>query len=136
MNLAERRVVSEFQEGPFPGLKARIEEAAGFAVPLDVHWDTLAVPGESRLYAESWPLVYFEPLIDGLKSICRDAAGREALKSSVKQIVVQNVKGCVYGDCWASFDKGVLTLDHDPITNINDSSQRAAGLVAVLEASL
>jgi hypothetical protein len=136
MTLAERRIVSEFETSQFPALKTRVEEAAGFPVPMEVRWDTLAVPGESRLYAESWPLVYFEPLIAGLAAVCRDEMGREAVKGSIKKIVIQNAKGCVYGDCWATVDAGVLTLDHESLTNSGATDERTKGLIAVLESSL
>jgi hypothetical protein len=136
MTLAERRVVKEFETGQFPALKTRIEEAAGFAVPIEVQWDTLAVPGESRLYAESWPQVYFEPLIAGLTVVCRDDLGREAIESTLKKIVIRNTKECVYGDCWATLQDGVLTLDHEPLTNAGDTEDRKNGLVKMLESTL
>jgi hypothetical protein len=136
MTLAERRIVNEFETGKFPALKSRVEEAVGFPVPLEVKWDTLAVPGESHLYAECWPLIYFEPLIAGLTVICRDEMGREALKGALKKIVIQNTKGCVYGSCWATLAEGVLTLDHESLTNSGDTEDRKKGLVAMLESSL
>ena len=136
MTLAERRIVNEFETGRFPALKTRVEEAAGFPVPLEVRWDTLAAPGESRLYAECWPLVYFEPLIAGLAAVCRDEMGRDAVKGAVKKIVIQNTKGCVYGHCWATFADGVLTLDHESLTNSGATEERKNGLVAVLESNL
>jgi hypothetical protein len=136
LTLAERRIVSEFETGPYPALKTRVEEAAGFPVPMEVHWDTLAVPGESRLYAESWPSVYFEPLIAGLAAVCRDEMGREALKGALKKIVIQNTKSCVYGDCWATLADGVLTLDHESLTNSGAIQERTNGLVTVLESNL
>ena len=88
-----------------------------------------------RLYAESWPLVYFEPLIAELAAVGRDDAGRETLKSSVKKIVIQNTTGCYYGDRGASFEEGVLTLDHEPLTNTN-AEDRKKGVVALLESKL
>jgi hypothetical protein len=136
MTLAERRIVNEFQTGQFPALKTRVEEAVGFPVPVEVQWDTLAVPGESRLYAECWPSVYFEPLIAGLAVVCRDDMGRDAVRGAVKKIVIQNAKGCVYGDCWATLAGGVLTLDHEPLTNSSAVEERKNGLVAVLESNL
>ncbi len=136
MNLAERRVAAEFESKVYPALKTRVEEAAGFAAPIEVKWDTLAAPGESHLWAQAWPQVYFEPLIEGLQNVCSDDMGRQAIREKLQKIVVQNVKGCIYGDCWASFQDGVLTLDHDPVTNISDGAQRKAGLIAVLESAL
>jgi hypothetical protein len=42
--------------------------------------------------------------------------GREAIQSTLKRIVIQNAKGCLYGDCPAGFADGVLTLDHESLT--------------------
>jgi hypothetical protein len=136
VTLAERRVATDFEANHYPPLKARIEEAAGYSVPIEVKWETLTAPGESHLWAEAWPQVYFEPLIAGLKHVCRDEMGREAVREQLRKIVVQNVKGCVYGSCWASFAEGVLTLDHEPVTNIGDGNDRSSGLIRVLESAL
>jgi hypothetical protein len=136
LTLAERRIVHEFETSHFPALKARVEEAAGFAVPLEPDWATLAVPGESHLYAELWPTVFFEPLIAALAVVGRDDMGREAMSAGLKKIVLQNTKGCIYGNCWASFQDGVLTLDHEPLTNAYDTESRKEGIIAMLEKSL
>jgi hypothetical protein len=136
MTLSERRVVKEFQADKLPAFKARVEEALGFAVPIEVDWDTLSVPGESQLYTDSWSQIYFEPLIAGLAAVCRDDLGREAVKEGVKKIVVRNTKGCVYGDCWATLQDGALILDHEATKNANATEEREKGLVAVLESGL
>jgi hypothetical protein len=136
VNLAERRIVHDFETNLFPGLKERVEKAAGFPIPLEVSWETLAVAGESRLYAECWSAIYFEPLIGALGYIGRDEMGHRALQSGLKKVVLQNVKGCVYGDCWATLVDVVLTLDHESLTNASDVESRTKGLIGVLESSL
>ncbi|MGA3189889.1 MAG: hypothetical protein ABSF22_22510 [Bryobacteraceae bacterium] len=136
MTLAQKRIVHEFEANRFPALKSGVEEAAGWPVPLEVNWDSLAVANEESNYAESWPKIYFEPLTAALRDVGHDEMGREALKTSLKKIVVQNVKGCDYGTCWASFHDGVLTLDHQSVVNAFDVEGRRKGLVAVLEQSL
>ena len=83
MGLAERRVIHEFQTKELSVLEGQVEEAAGFKVPVEVNWDALTPEGESRLYAESWRKVYFEPLIAALKAIGGDEMGREALKKGL-----------------------------------------------------
>jgi hypothetical protein len=112
MTLAERRIVAEFESTKLPALKTRVEEATAFAVPLEVKFETLATPDESRLYMEG------------------------GLQERRQKIVIQNVKGCVYGDCWATLVDGVLTLDHDSLANAYDIEARKNGLIAVLESSL
>ncbi len=136
MNLAERRVVRDFQTNQAPGYLERIHEALGFEAPVEIDWETLAQPGESRLYAESWPDVYFEPLIGGLKTVGRDQLGKDALKDGLKKIVIQNTIGCYNPDRWAAFEDGVLTLDHEPLTNVGDKNEREDALVKLLESKL
>jgi hypothetical protein len=63
MGLAERRVIQQFQADELPGLQSQIDAAAGFTVPVEIHWDKLTPEGESRLYEASWKAIYFEPLI-------------------------------------------------------------------------
>jgi hypothetical protein len=136
MNLAERRAVQEFQTLQFPDLQKKVTEAAGYELPVEVNWETLAAERESKLYAESWPKIYFEPLITALKEVGRDDMGKEALKEKLNKVVIQNTQGCYYADRWAAFDEGVLTLDHESVKNAEDVEEREKSLVALLEAKL
>lgn len=136
MGLAERRVTQEFQTNELPALKKRVDEAAGFELPLEIGWERLTPDGESRLYVESWKAVYFEPLIAALESVAKDDMGREALKTGLHRVAIDNVSGNCYPDHWAKFEGGALTLDHDPITNTADVGPRTAQLITVLENGL
>ena len=128
--------MNDFQTNQYPDLQSQVVAAAGFDVPLEVQWETLAAPGESHLYAESWPQVYFEPLIQGLKTVGGDKMGLDAIKAGLKKIVIQNTTGCYYGDRWATLQDGALTLDHEPLTNVALVDDRTKGLVKALEAGL
>ncbi|ADO69431.1 hypothetical protein [Stigmatella aurantiaca] len=136
MGLAERRAAKEFETKRFPQFKKDIDEAAGFEVPVTVQWDTLAKEGESHLYDECWPKVYFEPLIAALKGISFDDMGKEALKAGLKKIEIQNRAGAIYGDRIASFENGTLLLDHQPHTNVDDVRDRTEGIRKLLESKL
>src|SRR5579862_7514735 len=136
MGLEERRATAEFETNALPGFKSRIEEAIGFAPPIEVHRESISPAGESHLYHECWAQVYFEPLIGALKSVARDAIGKEALQAGLKKVVVQNTKGTHYADGWATMDGGTLTLDHEPLTNAQDVAPRTEALIRILEASL
>lgn len=136
MGLAERRAAKKFETEKFTQLKQEVEAAAGFPVPLEVAWDELAKDGESHLYEECWPKVYFQPLIAALQEIAVDDMGKEALKGGLKQIKVQNKEGIYSGHRIASFEGGVLTLDHEPHTNVDDVKDRQNGIRSTLEAKL
>ena len=36
-------------------------------MPIEVDWDQLATPEQARLYVESWPEIYFKPVIEALR---------------------------------------------------------------------
>ncbi|MBC8142426.1 MAG: hypothetical protein H7Y38_13410 [Armatimonadetes bacterium] len=136
MGLAERRAAKAYQDDRYPLLLKQVQEAAQTEIPLEVKWDTLATDGYAGSYDETWTKVYFTPLIDALKSICRDDMGRDALREGVQKIVIQNTTGAYYGDRWSSLHDKTLTLDHEPVTNADNVKERTDGLIEVLEKNL
>lgn len=139
MGLAEKRAAKEFQEKRYPGFKKEIDEAAGFEVPVEVKWEQLAEDGMVHLYDECWTKVYFRPLIDALKAITVDDMGKEALKESLKSILIRNEADNSYGgDRIAKFDKtsGVLAIDHKPFSNVDDYKDMKEGIQKTIEDSL
>ena len=76
MGLAERRAVKAFQDNQYPEFKRQIDEAAGFDLPIEVHWDSLSTNGEgyANILEDTLAKVYFIPLVDALKAITIDEA--------------------------------------------------------------
>jgi hypothetical protein len=136
MGLAERRAVKAFQDDRAPALLADITSIVGDGVEIEVRWDALATDEQAHLYDECWPQIYFAPLAAALRTIAVDDMGKEALASSLKKIVVTNESGIYNGERWASFDGGVLTLDHEPCTNVAREQDRIDGIVKILESNL
>ena len=135
MGLAERRVIKEFQDTKYPELKKAIDDAAGFPVEMDVQWDTLALEGSSHLFLSCFPKIYFQPLIDGFTSICKDDMGKEALKGALKKVVICNVKG-KHSETGITFANGILEIDHLQTSNVDNVKDRTKGVIKVLEKSL
>ena len=135
MGLAERRSVERFKNDDYFTWKSRIDEAAGFEVPIEVSWDELAVPDYADSYAEYFPAVYFQPLIDAIGAIAADDMGRDALRESVTKIIVRNT-GEYFSPSGITFADGVLTFDHKSDTNTHHVEERAKALQAILEAAL
>lgn len=136
MGLAERRAAKEFETNRYPTLKKQIDDAAKTTVNVEVKWETMAADGYATSYDENWPKVYFTPLIEAFKSIARDDMGREALHASLKKVVIENRSGIYYGDRMASWADGVLTLDHEPCTNVDSIDERSDGIRKLLESKL
>ena len=135
MGLAERRSVERFKNDDYPGWKARIDEAAGFEVPIEVAWEELAVPDYADRYAEYFPQVYFQPLVDALSAIAPDDMGKEALREGVSKVVIRNTDE-FFSPAGISFADGVLTFDHKSDSNTHHVEERTKALQAVLEAGL
>jgi hypothetical protein len=132
MGLLEKRALKAFQDGAYKNLTNEINKIAGFNVKFEVNWDTLALDEQSHLYEESFPKVYFQPIINAFKEITSDQMGKDALKETLKKIAIKNEGGIYYGSGAYSFDKGVLTIDHQPTTNIDNIQERSEELAKVL----
>src|SRR5215472_14384724 len=136
MGLQERRAAKEFETNVLPGLTSELAKIAGFEVPVKVDWESLSVEGYASSYREFWTKVYFTPLLEALKGVCIDDMGRQALRDNLKSVVIQNKHQIHYGDRMATFDGGVLTLDHEAATNIDDVEERKKGIQTLLESKL
>ena len=136
MGMVERRAVAEFQERYYPALLKKVHAAAGYPVPVEVKWDTLALDKEADKYNTHWPDMYFEPLVAGLGRINKDEMGRAAIKEGIKKVVIQNEANVKNADRWATLKDGVLTLDHLPTTNVQDRVLRGEKLGIMLEQKL
>lgn len=135
MGLAERRGVKAYQDSVYPTWKAAMDSAAGFEVPIEVEWSSLGADGYAHMYEEAFTKVYFEPLVAALQDICRDELGRDALREGLKKLVIRN-EGGLYGGSAFSFENGIFTINHEPITNISDVDERRQYIVKMLEAGL
>ena len=135
MGLAERRATKEFQDKQFVTLQAEIQKVAGFAVPIEVNWEQLGVAEQSHLSAESWPDLYFKPIIDALRQITRDQMGKDAIKSGLKKIELRNSKGAFSPHNAIAFEQGTLSIDH-ALSNVGDTKERANYIVEIIEKGL
>lgn len=136
MGLQEKRAITAFQENTFVDLVKEINAIAGYEPEVDVKWDTLAVADYGHLYNEGFTKVYFDPLIATLKEIAADDLGIEALKETLKKIIIKNEGNFGSPKSAYSFADGVLTIDHSPITNINDVAERTKYLVQFLSSKM
>jgi hypothetical protein len=140
-NLAERRAITAYEQGAYAAHLADIKTAAGFEVPVDVKWDTIARPGESAAYGEDdyWTRIFFVPLKNALKAITVDDIGKKALQAKLKKIVIHYDKDTASPTNYASdvsFSEGVLTLNFVPYNNAGDVDARANAIQKVLENAL
>jgi hypothetical protein len=131
MGLAERRAIKAFTEGSFLKFKQEIDTVAGFEVPIEVNWDSLASEGYGELYEKAFYKVYFQPLIEALKAIAIDDLGRDALKEGLKKIAIEDS-----GSSYPAFEFGVLTLRYYAVSNLDDWMDRKKSIQTALEKGL
>lgn len=136
MGLQERRAVKTFQDGSYQSLTNEINTLAGYPLEFDINWDTLALEEYTHLYDEGFTKVYFTPLINALKEITADDMGKEALKEALKKVVIKNEAGNYYGSTAYAFNGGVLTIDHQPFSNIDNITERSEELSKLLMKNL
>ena len=135
MGLQERRALKTFQDGSYQKLMNEINTLAGYSIEFEVNWETLALD-RTDLYEEGFTKVYFTPLINALKEITADAMGKEALKEALKKVVIRNEGGYYYASQAYSFNGGVLIIDHQPFSNIDDITDRSTELGGLLMKNL
>ncbi len=136
MGLREKKAAKQYQEGTFVALKEQIDSLLGFTIDIDVNWESLQVDGYSEGYDEYWTKVYFRPLVNVLTELCADDFSKEAVVDGLKKIQIRNISDITSEMRWASFENGVLTLDHESCTNVDFIDDRARKLKEVLEDGL
>ncbi|WP_222863974.1 hypothetical protein [Pigmentiphaga aceris] len=140
-SLAERRAIATYEKEQYPAWQKKIQQAAGFDVPIEVNWNSIAMPGDAEHYAKDDYFVktIFQPIEVALADITKDDMGKAALKDKLKKISV------VYNEAGASasaykervkFDAGVLTVNFRPFTNTDEVKDRADAIRLALEAKL
>lgn len=135
MGLAERRAAKDFQDKTFPKLVEQIHQVVGFAIPIEVAWDQLAVEGQTEQYNEAWTEIYFKPVIEGLRQITRDDMGKEAVKGGIKKLELRNASGFYSPHSAIKFTDGTLSIDHE-LTNVGDTADRTKYLIELVEKGL
>ncbi len=135
MGLAERRAAERWKNDYYPDWKARIDQAAGFDVPIEVSWEQLAEADYADSYAEFFPKVYFEPLMLALSAITVDDMGKNALREGLSNIVIKN-SGEYGSTAGITFRNGVLTINHRPHVNVHYGDERAKAIQQNLESGL
>ncbi|WP_198146886.1 DUF6882 domain-containing protein [Maribacter thermophilus] len=136
MGLKEKRIIKAFQNDQYPALEAEINKAAGYEVPMDIKWDTLMEDRFSHLYQDTFPKIYFQPLIQAFKAICIDEMGVELLQAGLKKVIIVNENNEHSLGKAITFEEGVLKIDHSPVINADNAEDKANRIIELLENKL
>lgn len=134
MGLAEKRAVEEIKTKMAEWGK-QICAAAQTNIPIEVKWDTLVKEDAGGYAVDAFEKVFVGPLVQGFQKLCNDDIGKKAVADGIKKIVIKNEGDVISGSYWATFENGILTLDHRA-ANVDYGNERAEGLVEVLSKAL
>ena len=90
MGLEEKRMLRQIKEEVFPTYEAELAKITGTPIAYEVDWDSFAANRDALVFLESR---VFGPINEGLRDICRDDLGKEAVQASIKTIRVKQEKG-------------------------------------------
>ena len=105
MGLNERRKIKELQDTTLPGRVKDIEEICGAPIPYDVDWDSFSDDLEGLNFMDN---LSCHRLNMALRMICQDDMGKEAVRDTLKQIKLKNVK--TKPEMAMTFNGGVLEM--------------------------
>ncbi len=133
MALAEKRTIEDFKKTKFDSWKKQICDAAGFEINIQVEWDSLAQEGYAHVLQEGFEKVYFMPIVEALKQVCRDDLGKQVVKSHLQEIMICNKTSSHNPENSVSLDSRRLKIDLEPATNIDEQRERTERIVRLLE---
>lgn len=139
--LAERRAIATYQKDQYPALQKKIQQAAGFEVPVEVNWNSIALPGDAESYAQDDYFVktIFQPIEMALADVAKDDMGKAALKEKLKKISIMYSEAGASASAYkerVKFEGGVLSVNFRPYTNTSEVADRTAAIRKALEAGL
>lgn len=83
MSLNEKRLLEELKT-KVPEVALKLEQQVGYALPLDIEWETFAGQGEyafTRLRDS-----FFRELLEGIRLVTKDKIGKDAFAEKVKRV--------------------------------------------------
>ena len=105
MGLAEKRWAADKKKTDEPAFVSQINSTLGFTIPVEIDWDGFSNDlGESQYIThDSYGL---PNLVKALSTITSDDLGKDAIKGSLKKIVIAPAKS---DDTSFTFAQGVIT---------------------------
>lgn len=137
----EREAITAYQQKAFVEQLRDIHESAGFAVPIEVDWESIALPGQAASYDSDdyWTNVYFVPLAEALEMLTSYDQGRQAVQGKLKRVVVRYDAGRAPAGDYRSkvaLEGGVLSINFKPASASEEIEERTEAIQSTLESLL
>ncbi|MEH6704761.1 hypothetical protein [Galbibacter orientalis] len=119
MGLQEKRAAKAIEDQYLGDYQKEINEVVGKELPININWDTFEMD-----FIKFVPSVCLQRLTDGLREVCKDAMGKEAVQEVVNSIEVYcipnegaeekkglNLENGVFSltACWGGHHSGYFT---------------------------
>lgn len=134
MGIGSKRAIASLEK-QMEHWKTLICEAAKISIQIDVQWESIVNDDNHHYAVEAFEQIFITSTVESLKRLCADEIGAEAVAQGLKRILMTNVSENHTSFRWASFENGVLTLDHW-LGNAPSGQDRQSNLVEVLESGL
>lgn len=137
----ERDAITAYQQTVFVEQLRDIHESAGFTVPIEVDWESIALPGQAAHYAaeDYWTNVYFVPLAEALEMLTSYDQGRQAVQGKLKRVVIRyDANQVSTGDYHSkvALESGVLNINFKPASAAEQIEERTEAIQSSLETLL
>jgi len=83
MGLQEKRAAKSIEDQYLGNYQKEINDIVGKELPININWDTFEMD-----FIKFVPSVCLQRLTDGLKAVCKDDMGKEAIQESINSIEV------------------------------------------------
>ncbi len=138
---AEREAITAYQQKVFVDQLHDIHKSAGFAGPVEVDWESIALPGQSANYDtdDYWTNVYFVPLAEALEMLTSYDQGKQAVQGKLKRIVVRYDANHASTGNYRSkvvLESGVLNINFKPASSSEEIEERTEAIQSALETAL
>lgn len=92
MNLFQKQRVEEIQRGKLADAQDALNRASGMSIPLELDFDSLCGIANEADQRKGLDFAHmaFEPAVEAVKQVCRDAVGKEAVARGLKGIRIVN----------------------------------------------
>lgn len=136
MGLAERRIIKAYQESKYQDFLNEVKNLIDGDIEFEIDWNSLPNEKYPKNLEQGLTEVYFQPILSSFKTIAEDDMGKEAIRESVKKVIIKDENDNAYASQTYKFNDGVLIVDHCSYTNIGNTAERTKFLTKLLESNL
>lgn len=132
LNLKERQALEAYKKNFYPQHQKQVTDAAGVPFQFEITWEQFMAPDHLSYFNDSMEKCVFNVLAYGFKEICSDDMGKQAVKNSIKKVVLKNTRDSYNAEGSFTLKDGVLTYDINPHANHDYWREKATCFVSYL----